>query len=147
MRDTAARPAIDQELTSRLRLAIMRLARRLRQQSEADITPSMLSALSNIEYRQPVTLGALAEAERVTPPTMTKIVARLERAGLIMRSPDPDDKRVGLLTLSSDGVRFIARNRSAKNAYLAKKLRQLSPEEVARLEAAVEVIEKILEDK
>ncbi|MGH2734485.1 MAG: MarR family winged helix-turn-helix transcriptional regulator, partial [Actinomycetota bacterium] len=136
-----------QELTSRLRLAIMRLARRLRQQSEADITPSMLSALSNIEYRQPVTLGALAVAERVTPPTMTKIVARLERAGLIMRSPDPDDKRVGLLTLSSEGVRFIARNRSAKNAYLAQKLRQLSPEEVARLEAAVEVIEKILEDQ
>jgi DNA-binding MarR family transcriptional regulator len=147
MTKTETRPAADQELAARLRLAVMRLARRLRQQSEANVTPSMLSALSNIEYRQPVTLGTLAEAERVTPPTMTKIVARLEDAGLITRTPDPGDRRVGLLSLSPEGVRFIARNRNAKNAYLARKLRKLSPDEAARLQAAVGVIEKILEDK
>lgn len=136
-----------EELPTRLRLAVMRLARRLRQQAEPDLTPSMLSAMANIEYRQPVTLGQLAEAERVTPPTMSKIVGRLEDAGLVARAVDPDDKRIQRLSLSHNGVKLIARNRSRKNAYLARKLRKLEPEEAAKLEAAVEVIEKILEDK
>ncbi|MGH2752436.1 MAG: MarR family winged helix-turn-helix transcriptional regulator [Actinomycetota bacterium] len=135
-----------EELPTRLRLAVMRLARRLRQQAEADLTPSMLSALANIEYRQPVTLGELAEAERVTPPTMSKIVGRMEAAGLVTRTPDPDDRRIQRLSLSRNGVKLMARNRSRKNAYIVRKLRNLEPEEVARLEAAVVVIEKILED-
>ena len=138
---------IEDELPTRLRLAIMRLARRLRQQADADATPSMLSALASIEYRQPVTLGELAEAERVTPPTMSKIVARLQEDELVTRTPDPDDKRIQRLSLSIRGERFIARSKSRKNAYLAKKLRKLEPHEVAKLEAAVAVIEKILEDK
>ncbi len=140
-------PASTEELPTRLRLAIMRLARRLRQQAEPDLTPSMLSAMAIIEYRQPVTLGQLAEAERVKPPTMSKIVGRLEDASLVTRTVDPDDKRIQRLSLSRDGVKLIARNRSRKNAYLARKLRKLEPEEVAKLEEAVGVIEKILEDK
>ena len=139
--------AVTEELPTRLRLAIMRLARRLRQQAEPDLTPSMLSAMANIEYRQPVTLGQLAEAERVTPPTMSKIVGRLEDASLVTRTVDPDDKRIQRLSLSHNGVKLIARNRSRKNAYLARKLRKLEPEEVAKLKEAVGVIEKILEDK
>src|SRR5665809_74419 len=79
----AADPKSTEELPTRLRLAIMRLARRLRQQAEPDLTPSMLSAMANIEYRQPVTLGQLAKAERVTPPTMSKIVGRLEDSSLV----------------------------------------------------------------
>jgi DNA-binding MarR family transcriptional regulator len=140
-------PASTEELPTRLRLAIMRLARRLRQQAEADLTPSMLSAMANIEYRQPVTLGQLAEAERVTPPTMSKIVGRLEEARLVIRTADTEDKRIQRLNLSREGVKLIARNRSRKNAYLARKLRKLEPEEAAKLEAAVEVIEKLLEEK
>jgi len=125
----------------------MRLARRLRQQADPDITPSMLSALSNVEYRAPVTLGELAEAERVTPPTMSKIVGRLEETGLVTRTKDEGDKRIQRLSLSKDGERFIERSRSRKNAYLARKLRALEPAEVAKLEEAVAVIEKILEDE
>ena len=136
-----------EELPTRLRLAIMRLARRLRQQAEPDMTPSMLSAMANIEYRQPVTLGHLAEAERVTPPTMSKIVGRLVDAGLVTRTVDVDDRRIQRVSLSRDGTKLIARNRSRKNAYLARKLRRLEPEEVAKLEEAVGVIEKLLEDK
>jgi DNA-binding MarR family transcriptional regulator len=139
--------AVTEELPTRLRLAIMRLARRLRQQAEPDMTPSMLSAMANIEYRQPVTLGHLAEAERVTPPTMSKIVGRLEDAGLVTRVVDDTDRRIQRVSLSRDGAKLIARNRSRKNAYLARKLRQLEPEEVSKLEDAVGVIEKILEDK
>jgi DNA-binding MarR family transcriptional regulator len=139
--------AVTEELPTRLRLAIMRLARRLRQQAEPDMTPSMLSAMANIEYRQPVTLGNLAEAERVTPPTMTKIVGRLEEAGLVKRVVDTADRRIQRVSLTRDGVKLIARNRSRKNAYLARKLRKLEPDEVSKLEEAVGVIEKILEDK
>jgi DNA-binding MarR family transcriptional regulator len=142
-----AEVAITEELPTRLRLAIMRLARRLRQQAEPDLSPSMLSAMANIEYLQPVTLGHLAKAERVTPPTMTKIVGRLEDAGLVTRVVDPGDRRIQRVSLSRDGVKLIARNRSRKNAYLARKLRQLEPDEVSKLEEAVGVIEKILEDK
>jgi len=144
---TPAEAAFTEELPTRLRLAIMRLARRLRQQSEPDMTPSMLSAMANIEYRQPVTLGHLAEAERVTPPTMSKIVGRLEDSGLVTRTVDVSDRRIQRVSLSPDGAKLIARNRSRKNAYLARKLRRLEPEEVSKLEEAVGVIEKLLEDK
>ena len=144
---TQGEAVFTEELPTRLRLAIMRLARRLRQQAEPDMTPSMLSAMANIEYRQPVTLGHLAEAERVTPPTMSKIVGRLVDAGLVTRTVDVDDRRIQRVSLSRDGAKLIARNRSRKNAYLARKLRRLEPEEVAKLEEAVGVIEKLLEDK
>jgi DNA-binding MarR family transcriptional regulator len=144
---TPTEATFTEELPTRLRLAVMRLARRLRQQSEPDMTPSMLSAMANIEYRQPVTLGHLAEAERVTPPTMSKIVGRLEDAGLVTRTVDVADRRIQRVSLSPDGAKLIARNRSRKNAYLARKLRRLEPEEVSKLEEAVGVIEKLLEDK
>src|SRR5438477_12725062 len=75
-------------LAQSLRLAVMRLARRLRQQSEADMTPSMLSALSTIERYGPMTLRALAAHERVQPPTATSVLGRLESAG--RGSPDTD---------------------------------------------------------
>src|ERR671924_1950260 len=130
---TKTRSLVDQELTTRLRLAVGRLARRLRQQADPDVTPSMLSALSNIEYRQPVTLGELAQAERVTPPTMTKIVSRLEERGLVVRVADPSDRRVHRISLSTEGERFAARSKRRKNAYLAKMLRKLDADEVAKL--------------
>jgi DNA-binding MarR family transcriptional regulator len=136
----------DAELVSRLRLATMRLARRLRQQAEPGVSPSLLSALASIERRQPVTLGELSQAERVQPPTMTKIAARLEDMGLVARTPDERDKRIVRLALTSEGVRFIARNRSRKNAYLARRLRKLEADDIATLQAAVEVIEKLLEE-
>jgi DNA-binding MarR family transcriptional regulator len=135
----------ESELVEDLRLAIMRLARRLRQQAEADVTPSMLSALSTLE-RAPRTLGELAEAERVTPPTMTRIVVRLEERNLVAREQDPADRRIARIRLTSDGRRLIARNRSRKNAYLARRLRALDdtrPEDVA---AAVALLERLLDD-
>ncbi|MGH2697893.1 MAG: MarR family winged helix-turn-helix transcriptional regulator, partial [Actinomycetota bacterium] len=104
-------------------------------------------ALASIEYRQPVTLGQLAEAERVTPPTMSKIVGRLEDGGLVSRTADSEDRRIQHLSLNREGAKLMARNRSRKNAYLARKLRKLEPEQVAKLEEAVEVLEKLLEEK
>src|SRR6266511_843787 len=84
---------VDRELVVQLRLAVMRLARRLRQQTEGEITASQLSALSSVSRLGPLTLGALAAVERVRPPTMTRIVGHLEAAGLLVRRPAPADRR------------------------------------------------------
>ena len=82
----------------------MRLARRLRQQGEADITPSMLSALSTIERHGPMTLSELAAHERVQRPTVTTILGRLESAGLVAKDTDLDDRRVTWVSLSAEGI-------------------------------------------
>ena len=134
------------ELASALRLAVMRLARRLRQQAEADVTPSMLSALSTIERAGPIALSELAAAERVRPPTITAVVARLESAELVTRENDPEDRRISRLSLSAKGRRLIEATRSRKNAYLAKRLSTLTPEDRATLDRAALVLERLLED-
>src|SRR5437870_5825832 len=103
-------------LASGLRLAVMRLARRLRQQSEAGVTPSMLSALSTIERHGPMTLSDLAAHERVQPPTITSVVGRLETAELVNRVTDPTDRRVSRISLSRGGRHLIEASRSRKTA-------------------------------
>ena len=133
-------------LASSLRLAVMRLARRLRQQGEADVTPSMLSALATIERHGPMKLAELAAHERVTPPTITTIVARLERAGMAAKDTDLDDRRISWISLTSEGKRFVEAARSKKTAYLARRLRTLSPEDRAVLERAAVLLERLVEE-
>jgi DNA-binding MarR family transcriptional regulator len=136
----------EQELPARLRLTVMRLARRLRQQSEAGATPSMLSVLSTVERHGPITLSELAQVERVQPPSVTKVVGRLEEEGLIRRSGDSHDRRVTRIELTAKGKRFIDTNRSRKTAYLARGLNDLEPEDRAILNRAVEVLERLLKE-
>jgi DNA-binding MarR family transcriptional regulator len=137
----------DAELAARLRLVIMRLARKLRQQAPAGVTPSQLSALSTLSEKGALTLGMLAEAERVRPPTMTRIVAALEEDGLIARSHDPGDRRRVNILMTEMGKRLISSNRSRKTAYLVDRLRDLPAKDRAMLQRAEEVLEKILEDR
>ena len=85
------------ELASQLRFAVMRLSRRLRQHAPEDITPSQLSALSVIVREPRLTLSQLAVAERVQPPTITRIVDSLERKGLATRTPSDQDRRVAFV--------------------------------------------------
>lgn len=125
----------------------MRLARRLRQLTDAGITPSMLSALSSVERMGPLTLGELAAAEKVQPPTMTPIVARLEGEGLVSREVDPDDRRVARITLSRQGRQLIERSRSRKTAYLARRLRALAPEDRAMIARAVVILERFISEE
>src|SRR4051794_28876377 len=101
-----------EELAARLRLVIMRLARRLRQQADRDVTQSQLSALATINNYGPLTLKDLAAHERVQPPTMTRIVAALEEMGFIHREVDPTDRRVARVRVSPDGRRYIERSRT-----------------------------------
>lgn len=143
--DATAGPAAD--LASGLRLAVTRLARRLRQEgAEGGITPSQLSALATVERFGPVTLGELAAYERVQPPTMTRIVAALADAGLVTREVDADDRRVARVRVTPAGRRLLARSRRRKTAFLATRLRRLDDDERRLLERAVPLLERLLED-
>jgi DNA-binding MarR family transcriptional regulator len=121
--------ATDAELASRLRLAVTRLHRRLRQHSAGGLTQSQASALASIGQLESPTLGALAARESVQPPSMTRVVAALEALGHVARVVDPADRRVARVTLTDSGRDVLQRSRSLRNAYLADQLRRLSPEE------------------
>jgi DNA-binding MarR family transcriptional regulator len=133
------------DLSARLRLAIAHTARRLRQEAGTDLSPSLSSALATIERRGLLTPSELAEAERVQRPTATRIVARLEEAGLVERASDPSDGRVSLVSASADGRALLRGMRTRKDAYLSRRLRDLDAKEVAALERATEVLERMLE--
>lgn len=134
-------------LAAGLRLAVMRLARRLRQHADAGITPSMLSALSSVEQLGPITLGELASVEKVQPPTMTPIVARLEGEGWIRREVDSADRRIARITVTGRGKELLERSRSRKTAYLARRLRSLPPEERVLIGRAVEILERFVSEE
>lgn len=106
----------------------------------------MLSALSSIERLGPCTLGDLAARERIQPPTVTRVVARLYEEGLVERIPDPSDRRIIRVQLSAHGKSLIHRIRTRKNEFLARQLRGLEPNELVAIETAVAALEKILED-
>jgi DNA-binding MarR family transcriptional regulator len=143
MRDP--RTAVDLELAPRLRLGVTRLARKLRQEAERGTTPSQLMALSSIERHGRITMGDLCAVEQVQPPSMTRIVATLVEAGLAVREPDPADRRVAWVSATSEGVRLLQRTRRRKEAFLSKGLRSLDRHEVAILEEAVPILERLAE--
>lgn len=133
----------DLELAARLRLATARLARQLRQQSGSGLSLSLQSALAAIDVRGPLSLGELAAIEHIAPPTVTKFVARLEENGLVERRRDPDDRRVTLLSVTAEGRAQLDTSRRRRNAWLALRLAELAPEDVARLAAAIDVLEQL----
>ena len=134
------------ELASRLRLAITRTARRLRQDAGPGLSPTQASALSTIERVGPLTPSELARIERVQRPTISRVSARLGQAGLIERMPDELDGRGARLRLTPEGQRTLRELRSRKTAYLAERLERLDPEEQAILAQASELLERMLED-
>jgi len=136
----------DTEIAARLRLAITRTARRLRQEAGDDMSPSAAAALATIERHGPLAPSRLAEIERVKRPTATRVLARLEEAGLVERAPDPDDGRCSLVSVTAEGRRRLKRIRSRKTAYLARRISKLDPADAAALERAAEVLERVLDE-
>jgi len=134
------------ELASQLRFAVMRLSRRLRQHAPDDITPSQLSALSVIVRDNRLTLSQLAEAERVQPPTVTRVVDLLEQKGLATRVPSEQDRRVAFVEPTAEGRALVETIRRRRDAYLAGRLRTFSPGERALLERAAGLLERLIED-
>jgi DNA-binding MarR family transcriptional regulator len=131
------------EVAARLRLSSTRLARRLRQQAGTGHTPSQLSALATIDHHGPLTLGALADHERVAPPSITKAVAKLEADGLVERATDPGDRRVQRVSTTKAGRNLIAETRRRKTTWLTARIRELPPDEQARLAAALDVLDHL----
>src|SRR6478736_7875971 len=125
------------DAAAQLRLGIVRTARRLRQEAATEasgLTPTSTSALATIERHGPLTPSELAALERVKRPTVTRTLGCLERAGLVDRTPDPADGRSALVAINAEGRERLLRLRSRKNAYLARRMRQLSFEDVETLE-------------
>lgn len=138
--------ASDLDLAARLRLAVTRLARRLRQQAEhPGVSPTQIAALSTIERAGPMTLGALAAAEQVAPPTITAAVGKLEEQGLVRREIDAGDRRVVRVEATRAGRKLLASTRTRKNAYLDRRLRSLSPADRETLARAADILEGMLE--
>jgi DNA-binding MarR family transcriptional regulator len=136
----AAPPA---ELTSRLRMVTMRLSRLLRQHAGPDLSPGIVSALGTVARCGPVTLGRLAELEGVQPPSMTRIVAKLEELRLVTREVDVADRRVARVALTPDGERLLAEVRLRRNELLAGRLGGLAPADVEAIEAALPALERL----
>jgi DNA-binding MarR family transcriptional regulator len=131
------------EVAGRLRLPVTRLARILRQQDQLGLTPTMTSALATIGREGPLTLGALAASEQVSPPTITRVVSKLEGAGLVRRRPDLADGRVTRVELSAAGRRQLEAGRIRRTAWLSTRLRDLPTEDLVRLEEAAAVLERL----
>ena len=131
------------ELAARLRLAVTRLARQLRQTSDSDLSPTQSAVLTTLASHGPVTLGELAELERVASPTITKVTGILHERGLVETVTDPSDRRFVRVDLTAEGHALVERNRARKTAWLARQLQGLAPEEIERLAAAADVLEHL----
>jgi DNA-binding MarR family transcriptional regulator len=132
------------DLAGRLRLTIARTARRLRQETGTELSPSLTAALSTIERHGPLTPGEVATRERIQRPTATRVLARLEEQGLIDRMPDVRDGRSSLLTASKAGRDLLAELRTRKTAFLAARIEDLDDEDRATLERAADILERML---
>jgi len=135
-----SQPAID---AARLRVAVLRLSRRLRKHDLAGLTPSQLSTLSSAGKSGPVRLGDLAAAERIAPSTLTRLVNVLEDRGYLVRQPAPDDARAYLVTVTDSGREVLERIRDEATSMLTDILMTLPPEQLAALEAALPALEQL----
>jgi DNA-binding MarR family transcriptional regulator len=136
-------------LASRLRLTLARLSRRVRQEgavADEDLTPSRLAALTTLDDLGPLTLGQLASSEQVSSPSMTRIVARLEERGLAERQTSRTDRRVVRLRITEHGRAVLARTRTRRDLFLARRVERLTADERAVLARALPLMEKLLED-
>lgn len=142
--DVTSRAKVDPQLSSELRMGVMRLARRLRQQrTDESYTPSQLSALAALDRHGALTPGELAAHEHMQPPSMTRIVAALEDAGLVARAGHATDGRLVVLTVTPAGAALLAADRKRRDAWLTQRLAELSPEELSALRAAAPVLERL----
>jgi DNA-binding MarR family transcriptional regulator len=137
-------PTTDTAFAGALRDAVGRLGRRMRHQSpHPELSLGQLAALRSLERHGAMTPGELAAHEKVQPPSMTKILARLEATGHVVRTPHADDRRQSVMRPSESGLALLADDRRRRDAWIAQRLRSLEPDEMAALRAALPVIEKL----
>jgi DNA-binding MarR family transcriptional regulator len=138
----------DAGLATALRISVSRLARRLRAERlakglEPGLSDTQLAALAALERHGAMTPGELADHEKVQPPSMTRVITVLEERGLVVRTPHATDRRQVVLTATEQGKEVVQQSRKLREAWLAKRLRELSPEERALLRQAAPILEKL----
>jgi DNA-binding MarR family transcriptional regulator len=134
-------------IADRLRPVLLQVGRELRREArEVGISPEQVSLLVAIKYAPGIGVRELAARERVSPPAMSNHVDRLERDGLVSRTPSASDRRRVGLTLTDEGQRMLRRVRSRRTAWLATRLRGLSADELDAVEAAVEPLSRLLHE-
>lgn len=135
----------ERTLAGRLRIAVVRLNRRLRAQrdSAAVVTLTQLSALSTLHRHGPMSPGELATRERVQPPSMTRVIAALSDLGFIDRTPHPTDGRQTVVALSDAGRAFVDAEVCARERWLDERLAELSEDERAVLWQAAEIVDRM----
>lgn len=132
------------QLATLLRDAITRLNRRVRQtRPVGELTVTQLSALTSLQLAGALTPRELADVERVQPPTMTKIIGKLEERGLVARTPHPTDRRQVILAATEQGRTVYAQFERARDEWLAQRLAELTPDERATLERAAQILHKV----
>jgi DNA-binding MarR family transcriptional regulator len=139
----------DAALATAMRISISRLARRLRVErlglggTETVLSDIQLAALAALERHESMTPGELADHEKVQPPSMTRVIAVLEERGLVRRKPHATDRRQVILTVTDEGRDLVERVRRRREAWLARRLQELTPTERQTLRAAAPILEKI----
>jgi DNA-binding MarR family transcriptional regulator len=132
-------------VADRLRPVLLRVGRELRREARrVGISPEQVSLLVAIKYAPGSGIRELATRERVSAPAMSNHVDRLERDGLVQRTPSPSDRRRVGLTLTDDGQRVLRRVRSQRTAWLATRLKDVTPEQLAAIDAAIEPLSELL---
>jgi DNA-binding MarR family transcriptional regulator len=130
-------------LANSLAVSVSRLSRRLRKERHSDLTPTQLSALGALLRKGPLTVGTLARHENVQPPSMTRTVNCLDERGMLVREPDPSDRRQVLLRVSGPGKELLDAERKRRDAWLAQRLIELEPGERAVLREAAVILERL----
>ncbi|RZS41003.1 DNA-binding MarR family transcriptional regulator [Herbihabitans rhizosphaerae] len=137
-------PETGSSLATRLRLAVVRLNRRLRaQRTSSSVTLTQLSAMSCLYKCGPLSPGELAAKEGVQPPSMTRVISSLEEAGHVTRAPHPSDGRQAIVSLSDQGREYIRADISAREAWLDQRLSELDEQERETLSRAAEIIDRM----
>src|SRR6266581_5295576 len=148
MNMTVPQTRSDAGLASALRISVTRLARRLRAERVAhglqpELSDTQLGALATLERHGAMTPGELAEHEKVQPPSMTRVIAVLVESQLVRREPHASDRRQVVLTATGAGRDLVIKARRRREAWLAQRLKELSPAERATLRAAAPILEKL----
>ena len=136
--------ATETALASTLRLGVMRLARRMRaQRADTMLTLSQLAALATLDRHGPLSPGELAAHEKISPPSMTRLLGVLESAGLVARTAHPTDRRQVTLAVSAQGQALLKEDRRRRDVWLAQRLKDLDADELAVLTRAAGILDRL----
>lgn len=145
-RAAAVTPVVPVEDVAALRGAVLILARRLRHQQAGDeLSPSEAAVMGRVGRAGPMTPGQLARSEHVQPPSMTRIIERLETRGFLLRTPDPTDRRQVLVSRTDAGNDFVERSRAVRTAWLTQQVSKLEPDDQRVLAAAAAALTRLAE--